>query len=255
MFFNPLILVFAPEHVDTTPVRGLRASGFDCRYFSRPQALYAEVRGMTNIQGVAAMLMGASAENRHVAYCLRTIRAELGLVAQLQTGSEEEQMGLIQAGVDWTCSVGASHDLIATMLLSLWDRRMPSSQGSPEAAPRRRNGWILTEYAWMLQDPLGVRVSLTTSERALLVALFDTPGLGATYEALIAAINLAQNLTPTTGPRTRLGVLVSRLRSKCNRHGMTLPIRVMPNWGYMFAAPEEALTPDTAPGLIIVDSG
>lgn len=249
MLFNPLVLVLAPEHIDATPMHGVCASGFDCRVFSRPQALYAEVRGMTDVQGIAAVLMGTSAENRNAVFYLRTIQAELGLIAQLRTDSEEEQMGLIQAGVDWTCPVGASCDLIATMLLSLWDRRMSSSQVLPEAAPRRRGGWVLTEYAWVLKDPLGVRVSLTSSERALLVALFDAPGLGATYEVLTAAVDLAQNLEPTTGARTRLGVLVSRLRSKCSRHDVDLPIRVMQNRGYMFAAQEEGPMPEAAPSL------
>lgn len=254
MLFNPVILVFAPEHADAAALHGLRASGFDCRYFSRSDALYAEVRGMADVQGAAAVLMGASAENRRAAFYLRTLRPKLGLVAQLQTGSEEEQMGLIQAGVDWTCPVGASRDLIATMLLSVWDRRLPPSQHQSDDAPRRCGDWALTEYAWMLRDPLGIKVSLTSSERALLVTLFDAPGMGATYEALIAAVNLAQNLTPTTGPRRRLGVLVSRLRSKCGRHGMSLPIRVMHNRGYMFVAQADVSAPQ-APSLVSAGSG
>lgn len=255
MLFNPLVLVLAPEQADITSMRGVHASGFECRYFSSADVLYTEVQGLEDVQGSAVVLMGSSAENRAVVFYLRTIRAELGVIAQLQSGSEEEQMGLIQAGADWIFPVSASRDLIATMLLSLWDRRMQAPLEQPEAEPRRRGGWALTEYAWVLNEPSGVRISLTTSERALLVTLFDSPELTATYAALAAAVDFTQSLDARSSPRRRLGVLVSRLRSKCSRQGVDLPIRVLQNQGYMFVVSDEVLAPPTTLSLISVGSG
>lgn len=252
MLFHPLVLLFAPESVGVARREALSACGFDCRYFRDQHALYTEIQDMSDTRGVAVVLMGASAENRNAVFYLRTMQARLGLLVQLQTGSEEEQMSLIQAGVDWMCPVGASCELMATMLLSLWNRPAPVSAqlSQASAAARRRGDWALTEYAWMLEDPQGLRVSLTSSERALLITLFDAPELSATHEALITAINQARDLPLGTGPRTRLGVLVSRLRSKCRRHGMNLPIRVMHNLGYMFAAQVDASLPGVASGSV-----
>lgn len=236
MLLKPLVLVFAPEHTDIAQIGGLNISGFEYRHFPNQHALYAQVRDLADVRGIAVMLVGTPAENRNMAFYLRTTHAALGLIVQLRTGSEEEQMSLIQAGVDWMCPVGASRDLVATMLLSLWNRRRPISPDCDSVTVRRCGGWALTGYAWMLEDPDGARVSLTSSERALLMTLFDAPDLSATHDDLIAAINRARDLAPGTGPRTRLGVLVSRLRSKCRHNGMDLPIRVMHNLGYMFAA-------------------
>lgn len=240
MLFNPLVLLYAPGETGRARGDGLSARGFECRYFHDLDVLYAEVRGLADTQGVAAVLMGASIENRNAIFYLRTLQARLGVLAQLQTGSEEEQMSLIQAGADWLCPVGASSDLVATMLLSLWQRPLLATPVEVETAARQCGEWALTEYDWILQDPRGVRVSLTASERALLITLFDGPENSATHDALIAAVNQARDLPSGTGPRTRLGVLISRLRSKCRRRGMDLPIRVIHNKGYMFAASVDA---------------
>jgi DNA-binding response OmpR family regulator len=189
--------------------------------------------------------MGTTAENRDAIYYLRTIRAGLGLVAQLRTGSEEEQMALIQAGADWISPVGASSDLLATLLLSLWNRRMPRSSpsvGARYSAQWRHGEWSLEDQAWTLMCPARIRVGLTSSERGLLMALFESPNLSAPYDALSAAINMAQNVPLAHNAHTRLGVLVSRLRSKCRRHGVDLPIRVLPNFGYMFVALEQSMS-------------
>lgn len=261
MLLNPAVLLFAPESVGMTRGEKLSACGFDCQYFRDLLALYAEVQSVSDAQDIAVVLTGTSAENRHAVFYLRTMRARLGLVVQLQTGSEEEQMGLIQAGVDWMYPVGASCELVATMLLSLWHRPVPAPEQPSQisAAARRCGDWALTEHAWILEDPKGSRVSLTSSERALLITLFDAPELSATHKALMTAINQARDLPPDTGPRTRLGVLVSRLRSKCHRHDMDLPIRVMHNMGYMFAAQADTLLPDKAPSsaptLVSVGTG
>lgn len=235
MLFNPLVLLYAPGNNGRVRGDGLSARGFECRYFHDVHALYAELRGLTDTQGIAVMLMGTSVENRNAIFYLRTQQARVGVLAQLQTGSEEEQMSLIQAGADWLCPVGASSDLVSTMLLSLWQQPLLAAPVEPDTAARQCGGWALTEYDWILQDPRGIRVSLTASERALLITLFDAPERSATHDALIAAVNHARDLPPGMGPRTRLGVLISRLRSKCRHRGMDLPIRVIHNKGYMFA--------------------
>lgn len=240
MSSKPVVMLFAPDDAGIAQTEGLSVYGFDCRYFRDQHALYTAVQGRDGSPGTAVVLMGKSAENRNTVFYLRTTQARLGLLAQLRTGSEEEQIDLIQAGVDWIYPVGASCGLVATMLLSLWNRPRSESSTQMSAATRRHEGWILAEYAWILQDPQGLRVRLTSSERAVLLVLFDAPDLSATHEVLLAAVNQARNLPPGAGLRTRLSVLMSRLRSKCRRQGMDLPIRVIHNLGYMFAAQGDA---------------
>lgn len=231
MLFETPLLAFAPpsEHAR---IDALRAGGFRLNHHVDQDSLYAGARQVPNAGGTVAILMGASAQNRNAAVWLREAQPSLGLIAMLQTGTEEEQMALIQAGVDWICPVGASNDLLITMLLSLWKRRMahkPADDGS-----RQCGDWSLVENGWTLKGPEGRRVGLTVSERALLMTLFEAPGLSASYEELLAAVNHALGSGPEADRKTRVGVMISRLRKKCQRQGVVLPIRSMQNQGYVF---------------------
>ncbi|MBV6272483.1 helix-turn-helix domain-containing protein [Alcaligenaceae bacterium CGII-47] len=257
MLLKPLVLVLAPQRIHTTQIHNLNLSGFDCRCFVDQHTLYAQIQDLADIRGVTVVLMGTATQNRHASHYLRTVRAELGLVAQLCTDSEDEQVGLIQAGIDWMYPAQGSTQLMVAMLLSLWNRRMAMSRHRPGAPARRCGGWVLAGHGWILEDPQGLGVSLTASERALLMALFAAPGLTVSHETLITATNRARNPASSTGPRTRLTVLVSRLRTKCRHHGVVVPIRVMHKLGYMFAVQNHAPESDAQPGntLKLVSGG
>lgn len=240
MLFESPLLVFAPGP-ERVRIDALRAGGFRLNHYVDQDSLCAEARTVPDAGGTVAILMAASAQNRNAAVWLRATLPDLGLIALLQTGTEEEQMALIQAGVDWICPVGASNDLLVAMLLSLWKRRMA---GKPAANAARQHGdWSLVENGWTLKGPEGQRVGLTVSERAVLMALFEAPELSASYEELLAAVNHALGCGPETDRKTRVGVMISRLRKKCQRHDMVLPIRSMQNQGYVFVP--EAFSDDS----------
>ena len=231
MLFETPLLAFAPSS-ELPRLDALRAGGFRLNHHVDQDSLYAEARQVPNANTTAAILMGESAQNRNAAAWLREAQPALGLIALLRSGTEEEQMALIQAGVDWVCPAGASNDLLIAMLLSLWKRRMahrPVGGGTMQCGD-----WSLVENGWTLKGPEGQRVGLTVSERALLMTLFEAPGLSASYEELLAAVNHALGAGPEADRKTRVGVMVSRLRKKCLRQGVVLPIRSMQNQGYVF---------------------
>jgi DNA-binding response OmpR family regulator len=102
--------------------------------------------------------------------------------------------------------------------------------------PPAQGGWRLDEQAWVLVDPAGMRVPLTTGERAFMLTLFNAPERRAKHADLIAAIDAGSASASHATSRARLGVLVGRMRQKFTQHGSALPLKSVHRWGYMFAA-------------------
>lgn len=81
-------------------------------------------------------------------------------------------------------------------------------------------------------------MALTTTERQFLHTLCSQADRRASHEQLLQAIS---EKTPTepeaSSGHNRLGVVISRLKRKATSEGLTLPIRSIYKWGYMFGAP------------------
>lgn len=96
--------------------------------------------------------------------------------------------------------------------------------------------WSFADQDWMIVNPKGQRIFLTTGERAFLVTLLNAPDQRASHADLIAAVCSAYHALPEANRRQgRLSVLVSRLRAKCIQHNIDLPLKSVHRWGYMFS--------------------
>jgi DNA-binding response OmpR family regulator len=99
------------------------------------------------------------------------------------------------------------------------------------AAPLPAPAWRLSEGDWVLCDPSGRRLKLTTNERALLASLMGTGGQVVSRDDLLLGVG---GDLREADPK-RLDVIVSRLRRKARQAGMHLPLHAVRGTGYQFA--------------------
>lgn len=140
--------------------------------------------------------------------------------------------------------------------------------GRPEVFTAVGSGWKLLSRAWTVRAPNGAHIELTTTERTLMLALYEAPGRRLSHAEMIRALEQAAVQMPgavhakapqgsqrarpgglhrvaqaTVGdapgrggrgdPATRrLGVLMSRLRRKFVEAGLDMPFRSVRGLGY-----------------------
>lgn len=212
--------------------------------------------------GQVVLLDGRDSDAVTTVMTLRTLQPGLGVVAQVQLDDEERLIRLLQVGIDLYWPAGGSPELLLALVLRLMRRPGPESQAVAQAPSSRipdtdtdsaptatdasdRTGrrsrqhpgsWQLVEQGWVMCSPDGQSVPLTTGERAFLTTLLNSPQHKATHAELIAAVNAAYNQVEGRTHQSRLGVMVSRMRSKFEKAGVPLPLRSIHNWGYMFVS-------------------
>jgi DNA-binding response OmpR family regulator len=164
----------------------------------------------------------------------------LPIVALTDSSSEDALIELLRCGVDHHCPAVASGRLLAAIVTRLLASEM-ARRAAEVAAPKDIAAyWGLDEQGWVLRAPQGVCVPLTTGERAFMSTLMLAPSLRATHEQLATAV--ASSYCVTSSRHGTLGVLLSRLRRKAGAQGLSVPVKSVHNWGYMFAA---AVDPQT----------
>src|SRR5690606_1078589 len=83
--------------------------------------------------------------------------------------------------------------------------------------------WQLRQRGWLLTTG-GRSITLTTTERAFILTLFEAPGRQADYTTLLVSVHAGASSRADPGDIRRLAVIVSRMRNKFSKHGVTLPI-------------------------------
>jgi DNA-binding response OmpR family regulator len=91
--------------------------------------------------------------------------------------------------------------------------------------------WLLKQDGWLLEDPHGCQMSLTTGERAFVGCLIAARGAPATRDELLES--LGDN--PRDADPHRIDVLVNRLRRKAASLGIALPLHAVRGRGYVLA--------------------
>lgn len=174
---------------------------------------------------------------------VRALYPQAGIVVLSSASAEHSLLVHLQSGADSHCEVSASSELLAaTVFRVLWRMQFgqpPHSHPAPRVG--EQTGWQLVNQGWALCAPSGVSIGLTTSERAFMTALFESPGMQATHEQLLAAINNLPDSGHSPKQQSHLGIMISRLRRKFNQANEPLPLQSIHNWGYMFVA-EDTLT-------------
>lgn len=255
MKLAPLVLFFEPG---TLPVDScnqvlrthLKVHGFQvlvCRTIA-DFTQHFQPDSLGSMRSMVALLGGCAELNSAAASYLRVMHPELGVVALAENQKDSDFIRLLQSGADTICPPNPSDALLAAMLFRTLERtRMLkgpakiSQLTSTVANTKQITGrWALSDQDWVITSPIGCRITLTTGERAFLTALLASPGMRASHADLIQAVSLAYSLGNQINKRhsrlTRLSVLVSRLRNKCQQqYGTDLPLKSVHRWGYMFS--------------------
>lgn len=158
-----------------------------------------------------------------IARHLRSLSSSVGIVVYSGQSSGADRLRGLRAGVDVYLAKPVEVDEIVETLRNL-ARRVPE----PRAAAPGASGWVVKHRGWMLVTPSGTSITLSRSEREIVVALVERLG------QVVARETLVERLTGNAGEFDphRLDTLVYRLRRKCEAAGHPLPLGTVRGAGY-----------------------
>ncbi|RTZ45796.1 hypothetical protein EKL30_07250 [Candidimonas sp. SYP-B2681] len=243
---NPLILLFATSYVGArlqdTATR-LRSHGFDVLSCGDLLKLYSLARKSSRQTGATmfVMLSGSLAENCLAAKYLRALYPASRILALVSCLDDSVLVQSLESGADAFCPRNASTELLLATVFRLLGRSSRQAHaGDVHTVPVQSTtdaNWALLDNGWILGGPQGLRIPLTTGERSFLMTLLAEPDLRASHCKLISAVNASYDRPSPVTHQARLGVMVSRLRRKFREYGLSMPLRSVHNWGYMFTGP------------------
>lgn len=248
---SPVILWYEPERSSSRvslrdfslACQTLGTAGFEHITCSNASQLLSKAerisRGYVTSNGgygwMLVVLCASLAENAALAHLLRAGMPSMGLVACVPDQRESTCLLALQSGIDAWFTPDASEQLVVATVFSLL-RRMGGVD--PLVLPGAdSSGWQLVDHAWKLQLPSGEQVTLTTLERAFMLALTSCEGRSATHEQLTSTMGLHDVAAGAEIGRERISVMVSRLRRKVKALGAELPVRSLHGKGYLFNGP------------------
>ncbi|MFD2237615.1 response regulator transcription factor [Aureimonas populi] len=170
----------------------------------------------------------------------RRLRASRTIPILMLTAQQEEidrVLGLELGADDYVTKPFSTRELIAR-IRSLLRRAAYAPEHEGQLRPLRFDGWTIDPQRRQVRDPQGARVSMTTTEFDLLLALCRNPGRILSREQLLSMTHAG-----LAGPIERsIDVHISRLRQKIeadpSQPTLLTTVRLA---GYMFAAAVEPL--------------
>ena len=111
-------------------------------------------------------------------------------------------------------------------------QRPPIDNAAPPERPQQTSStWTLLDGGWVLGDPQGRRMTLTSTERLFLGCLIERRSRTVSRDELIVALGG----DVFDFDQHRIDAMASRLRRKAEKLGMRLPVRSVRGTGYVFA--------------------
>ncbi len=245
---SPIVFHLSTQSVDDVAIseqlEALRERGFTLIHYSCFASLSSALTQAMPASGWwfgLVCLTGPLSELLMHTMRLRMSYPRLCIVLQ-SDWSENAFLQALQNGADMLIPSHSSADLIASCAYGMFRRQLPASLIDTQQS---RDLWRFEQDGWVLSSPCGQTFSLTSAERSFFLCLLNNTERQASHTDLLRAINERAGVRPPSEPVplsysltdiNRLGVLVSRVRRKFDRHDIDLPIRSIHNWGYMFAA-------------------
>ncbi|MCU4122398.1 response regulator transcription factor [Variovorax sp. N23] len=222
-------LVEDDEDLREEMVLHLARAGFEVQGLADAPAFY-KAHALARCD-VAVLDIGLEGENGlSIAAQLRA-SGPFGVVMASARGAVQDRIDALQQGAD-VYMVKPIHieELVATIrMLGSRVRAVAPPLNPPAAAP----GWLLKEGDWLLCDPAGRQLKLTTIERAFTAQLFQAEGAVVSRDQLIESIGG----NPQEFDPKRLDVVASRLRRKAGQAGLSLPLHTVRGEGFQFVRP------------------
>jgi len=253
---RPVVLFYGGDldHGATHHVAALAEQGYEvihCPDTVHLRNQVGQALAAAELSGEPIMAILAAEQSRNQAAAgILAAWPQVGVLAQLDSCDNASLVAALQLGVDTWCPRTCSSSVLLLALHGLKRRlegtvvrmAVPSDRSgvdsalptpvTPETSVVPLQKWVLSDQAWLLQTPEGHEIPLTSSERGFMLKLVNGPDMSATHHDLL---HQAGPGADCAAARTRLGVLVSRLRRKVAEHGATLPVKSLHSRGYMFS--------------------
>jgi two-component system, OmpR family, response regulator PhoP len=149
-----------------------------------------------------------------------------GIVALCGAGSTESRVRSLESGADACLVKPIDVNALAAQLRAI-NRRLTAAHHA--TSPEVQKTWALKEGGWVLCDPAGNNLHLTTAERAVLLCLLGMRGNPASRQDLLSSLGG----NPRYADPHRIDVLINRLRNKAHALNMRLPLHSVRSKGYM----------------------
>jgi|KBSSwiStaDraftv2_1062776.scaffolds.fasta_scaffold584449_2 two-component system response regulator PhoP len=206
--------------------QALAADGFRVSAFVNAATFYrAYIADRCDILVVDLMLRGEGA--LAIAENMRT-QAGTGIVVLSRVNSTDLRLRSLECGADAYLVEPVEARELAAQMRAI-HRRIACAKAPASEEPR--GNWTLDEGGWVLRDPGGNEMRLTTSERALLLCLTRMHGQAVSRDEIISSLGG----NPRYADPHRIDVLVNRLRQKAGAVNMTLPLHSVRCKGYALA--------------------
>lgn len=211
-------------------VKALQEHGYQLHYENDLNKLCQQAMRDAQQQHSIYVLQGNPTEMVTATMRLRAISSNVGIVTLMSSHNETAFSQALLCGADAYATTDMSTTLLLAIVSSILRRISHNVVIQNESS-----GWVLQDEAWTVSSPNGVEINLTTTERTLFLALFEAPDGRVSHTELLGILGIDSELEKTARIN-RLGVVVSRLRRKFEANGLTLPLKSLHNWGYMFTA-------------------
>ena len=160
--------------------------------------------------------------------CLLRENPGIGVVVLSAYGDVGARVRSFESGADAHLSKPAEPRELTAQLRAL-HRRLVGAKRAP--AMTGSGTWLLKQDGWILEDPHGSQMHLTTAERSFVGCLIAARGAPASRDELLES--LGDN--PRDADPHRIDVLVNRLRRKAANLGIALPLHAVRGRGYVLA--------------------
>jgi len=222
----PLVyLVDDDEDFREEMIFGLSRLGLNAHGFRDAAALYRAFA----VRPADIVIVDIGLEGEDGLSIVNHLRAQpsLGIVMATGRGTVDDRVnGLAQGADAYLVKPIDVRELAATV--TAVNERLKRHEGRRSPTTRQ---WTLEEGGWVLSDGLGHRLRLTTSERGILERLFLESGRTVERRALVEALGADVH----DFNYARLDTIVSRLRRRAEKSGMTLPLLAIRGRGFSFS--------------------
>ena len=221
-----------PPYCLSELVPQLESFGYRCFTYSAVAdllegvALHAPECGVVIVAGKPQLV-------RHALAFLRAVHPGLPLLAAADFTKINQLVSAFEGGADILLPEDATVPVwVAACSAAL--RRAGSTAHTLAGGPAKADqNWVYSPVVSQLITPQGIKVDLSLQENLLIQQLLKVPGQSVPRAQLIKTV-LSKQQGAAERAGNHLGVVISRLRRKFQRNGVSLPISTVRSQGYRF---------------------
>lgn len=199
--------------------------------------------GVCSEYGPVMLAANLPVEAFRAAEAVRAADGAVPVLAILPELNAELVMAAMDSGIDACIPARANVNRIADAVSRL--SGLGAQAGESRPATGAKAIWHFLARAWEIRTPAGHVITLTTAERAIMLALSRTPGRPLSHAELLLAVDQTAGGVPSPpgsglvdsplshdAAARRASVLMSRMRRKFTKCGEGLPFRSLRGLGY-----------------------